>query len=37
VVADFERLLGGEHPDTLIARGNLAASYRHMGRTRGGD
>lgn len=28
-----ERLLGGNHPDTLIIRGNLAVSYREAGRT----
>lgn len=33
VLADRERLLGPEHLYTLIARGNLAASYRHAGRT----
>jgi tetratricopeptide (TPR) repeat protein len=33
VVADSERLLGDEHPDTLIARGNLASSYWQAGRT----
>jgi hypothetical protein len=27
------RLLGAEHPDTLSARANLAASYRQAGRT----
>ncbi|MER5584779.1 tetratricopeptide repeat protein [Streptomyces asoensis] len=32
VVADQERLLGGEHPHTLTARANLAASYLHAGR-----
>jgi len=33
VAADCARLLGDEHPDTLSARGNLAASYRRAGRT----
>ncbi|MFF4491203.1 FxSxx-COOH system tetratricopeptide repeat protein [Streptomyces sp. NPDC001544] len=28
-----ERLLGGQHPDTLTARANLANSYWHAGRT----
>ena len=28
-----ERLLGDEHPDTLSARANLAASYQQAGRT----
>ncbi|MFJ3673674.1 tetratricopeptide repeat protein [Streptomyces sp. NPDC090106] len=28
-----ERVLGGEHPDTLTVRGNLAASYWQAGRT----
>jgi hypothetical protein len=28
----MERLLGPDHPDTLTARGNLAASYREAGR-----
>ncbi|PID53182.1 MAG: hypothetical protein CSB46_09575 [Micrococcales bacterium] len=27
-----ERVLGAEHPDTLISRGNLAADYRAVGR-----
>ncbi|MFD3326594.1 tetratricopeptide repeat protein [Streptomyces sp. NPDC058701] len=32
-VADFERLLGPDHPDTVTARANLAASYGQAGRT----
>jgi hypothetical protein len=32
-VADRERILGAEHPDTLRARANLAVSYRSAGRT----
>jgi Tetratricopeptide repeat len=27
-----KRLLGAEHPDTLISMGNLGATYRHQGR-----
>ncbi|MEV4558254.1 tetratricopeptide repeat protein [Kitasatospora sp. NPDC049285] len=34
LAADTERLLGGQHPATLTARGNLAASYTQAGRTR---
>ena len=33
VTADYERILGPDHPDTLTARGNLAASYRSAERT----
>jgi DNA-directed RNA polymerase specialized sigma24 family protein len=33
VVADRERIVGAEHPDTLRARGNLALSYQTAGRT----
>jgi hypothetical protein len=33
LVADCERLLGAEHPDTLTSRNNLAAVYRAAGRT----
>ncbi|MFF3735327.1 FxSxx-COOH system tetratricopeptide repeat protein [Streptomyces sp. NPDC002476] len=33
MVADCERLLGDEHPDTLTARTCLAASYQQAGRT----
>jgi hypothetical protein len=32
VTADRIRILGPEHPDTLTARANLAASYRQAGR-----
>ncbi|WP_308406582.1 tetratricopeptide repeat protein [Streptomyces sp. AC555_RSS877] len=32
MVAECERLLGEDHPDTLIARGNLASSYWQAGR-----
>ncbi|WP_432101258.1 NB-ARC domain-containing protein, partial [Streptomyces sp. WAC 04229] len=35
-VTDCERLQGGDHPDTLIARGNLATSCARAGRTREG-
>jgi hypothetical protein len=33
LVADSERLLGPDHPDTLASRNNLAAAYRDAGRT----
>ncbi|MEU4173320.1 tetratricopeptide repeat protein, partial [Streptomyces sp. NPDC026665] len=33
LTTDCERLLGGDHPDTLSARGNLASSYQQVGRT----
>ncbi|MET8747290.1 FxSxx-COOH system tetratricopeptide repeat protein, partial [Streptomyces sp. NPDC004728] len=33
MVADCERLLGNEHPDTLNARADLATSYWQAGRT----
>ncbi|MGC4932056.1 tetratricopeptide repeat protein, partial [Streptomyces sp. DT117] len=33
VVADSERLLGEDHPDTVTARANLAVSYWQAGRT----
>jgi hypothetical protein len=33
VLADSERLLGDEHPNTLTARANLAVSYYQAGRT----
>ncbi|MEV4561720.1 tetratricopeptide repeat protein [Kitasatospora sp. NPDC049285] len=33
VVVDREAVLGDQHPDTLTARANLAASYRQAGRT----
>jgi hypothetical protein len=32
VLADRERLLGPDHPDTLQSRHNLANSYRAAGR-----
>ncbi|MFC8208383.1 tetratricopeptide repeat protein [[Kitasatospora] papulosa] len=31
VLADQERVLGPEHPDTLTSRHNLAAVYRQAG------
>ena len=33
IVAHAQHVLGGEHPDTLIARANLAASHWRAGRT----
>jgi hypothetical protein len=33
LLADMERVLGADHPDTLQTRGNLAAAYREVGRT----
>lgn len=33
LLADQERVLGTEHPDTLRTRGNLALAYRDAGRT----
>ncbi|MFC5666018.1 NB-ARC domain-containing protein, partial [Kitasatospora misakiensis] len=33
LAADAERLLGGDHRDTLLACGNLAVSYYQAGRT----
>jgi tetratricopeptide (TPR) repeat protein len=33
LVADQERLLGADHPDTLASRSNLAIGYRAAGRT----
>ena len=30
-LADRERVLGPEHPDTLISRNNLAAAYMEAG------
>ena len=33
LVADQERVLGPDHPDTLTARNNLAAAYQDAGRT----
>jgi hypothetical protein len=32
-LADQMRVLGGEHPQTLTTRGNLAAAYQAAGRT----
>ncbi|MET9117571.1 tetratricopeptide repeat protein, partial [Streptomyces longwoodensis] len=32
VLADRERLLGPDHPDTLTSRSNLANSYSDAGR-----
>jgi hypothetical protein len=32
LVADFERVLGPDHPDTLTSRNNLATAYRAAGR-----
>jgi hypothetical protein len=32
-VADCERVLGADHPDTLTTRNNLAMAYRAAGRT----
>ena len=32
-LADQERVLGADHPDTLDARHNLATAYRDAGRT----
>ena len=31
-LADSERVLGADHPDTLASRNNLAAAYRSAGR-----
>ena len=33
LLADRERILGAEHPDTLTTRGNLADAYQAAGRT----
>ena len=33
VLADRERVLGPDHPDTLTSRNNLAVAYRAAGRT----
>ena len=33
MAADRARILGPEHPDTLMLQANLAASYRRAGRT----
>jgi hypothetical protein len=32
-LADCERMLGADHPDTLTTRNNLAMAYRAAGRT----
>ena len=32
LLADYERVLGPDHPDTLASRNNLAAAYRAAGR-----
>ena len=32
-LADHERILGPDHPDTLLLRSNLANAYRDAGRT----
>jgi tetratricopeptide (TPR) repeat protein len=32
LLADCERILGPDHPDTLTSRNNLAAAYRAAGR-----
>ena len=32
-LADRERVLGPDHPDTLLSRNNLALAYRAAGRT----
>ena len=32
-LADRERVLGPDHPDTLTSRNNLAVAYRDAGRT----
>jgi hypothetical protein len=34
VVADGERFLGADHPDTLAFRNNLAGAYHEAGQTR---
>jgi tetratricopeptide (TPR) repeat protein len=33
LLADYERVLGTDHPDTLTTRNNLALAYREAGRT----
>jgi len=33
LIADQERVLGPDHPDTLAARNNLANAYQAAGRT----
>jgi len=32
VLADRERVLGGDHPGTLSSRSNLASAYQAAGR-----
>jgi hypothetical protein len=32
LLADYERVLGPDHPSTLTSRNNLAAAYRAAGR-----
>jgi pentatricopeptide repeat protein len=32
VIETFKRVLGAEHPDTLISINNLASTYRNQGR-----
>jgi len=32
-LADYERVLGADHPDTLKTRNNLANAYEVAGRT----
>jgi hypothetical protein len=34
-LADFERVLGADHPDTLTSRSNLAEAYRAAADGRG--
>jgi len=34
-LADRERVLGTDHPDTLTSRDNLAGAYESAGRTQG--
>jgi hypothetical protein len=35
LLADLERALGAEHPNTLLTRNNLANAYQAAGRTDG--
>ena len=37
LLADHERVLGPDHPDTLASRNNLATAYRAAGRTADAD
>ena len=37
LLADLERILGAEHPDTLGSRNNLANAYQAAGRTAEAD